>query len=381
MRKSMLKILPKALLTLPFAGLLMGNSSCQQSASAPPVRALKKIIDIGTISASNLQIPGGGTFDFASVAEQEDYVAFSASDGFAMRYLPPLSTVNPSPASSLKMSNKDMSIVMAASAKASSSLGSHWSTEASCMVNLPMAQMHTAVNSFEMVGGGGVTIGYNANGVQAPAVGSLNFQLQSAQLDLSMIATQPLSQAVLGAINVTADQTKTNLSATINLGLFSIGPNYWYQTPLSTVTMNALNKGVAAVKAALTKEEWYTRVLENDDFSLTIIGGDNVNLQLGDEVAVFNDAYYWSGTPCASTYVGGAAQNPVAVIKIIAVGDTISVGQVIMRTDENAVVGAKARLYKLHESATPNPAIDVSTLVNVAPVTPPTTTTLPPKTP
>ncbi|MBX2987410.1 MAG: hypothetical protein KF802_05905 [Bdellovibrionaceae bacterium] len=333
----------------PLAGLLMGNQSCQKQDQAQ-TRELKKIVDLGTISSPNLVIPGVGAFDFKFVANQQIYAILLESEGFALRYLPPVT-----PASSrtevLNGLSANDKLVFRKALDGGSNSQVNWSKEASCMVNMPQARLYGSVNSFEMIGGGGISLGFTPSGTMAGTGigGNLNFQLESAQMDFSLMAAQPVSGGLMAASNVTAKQTKTNINLGINLGMFSLGPSYFYQTPLASVTKNALTLGVKGLKEQLQKEEWFTRVLANHDSHVTIIGGANLNLKKGDEVAIYNELYYWDGEPCASNYRGGGAINPVAIGRIETAAEEISIVKLIQQTDENAVIGAKVKLHRYVE--------------------------------
>lgn len=349
----------KAAALTPLAGLLMGNQSCQQSAP----RELRKIVHMGQIQSQPLVIPGGPTFDFKSVANEQATGVIYAADGFALRSPNPVAFT----ASGMQGKFTKADMQMLAKAGMLETRNNKYSTEASCMVNLPMAKIQGSVNAFEILGGGGITLGFNPSGAYAGiSLASLNFNVDLAQMDLSMRATHPITGNVLSnaAVNVTADQTKTRISAGINLGLFSIGPSFYYQTPLAQVTKNGLSIAVAQLKEKLKTETWYTRVLANHDTEITVVGGKDVNLVVGDQLAIYNDVYYWDGEPCASTYRGGTSVNPVAIIQIEAVGDEVSMGKVIQQTDTNSVVGARAAVYKLYDpnakaAAAKTPAVQV----------------------
>lgn len=344
------KILTRAMMLVPAAGLLMGNSSCQQAAST---RAFKKIVDLGQIQAPSLQIAPGENFDFRFVMNQQAYGVFMESEGFALRYNPPL-VVTSSGTSQLNLSAKDTSLFQKAVAQASSAPFVNYSKEASCMVYLPQAKIYGSVNSFEAVGGGGLSIGFNptSGALSGLSTASVSFNLQSAQLDMSMTAVRPLTNGVLASVNVDAKRSKMNFSAAINFLMISIGPSFWYQTPLSQVTKNALTLAVDALKTDLASEEWYTRVLANHDTEITIIGGSSIGFKVGDQLNFYNETYYWDGTPCASTYRGGVAVDPVATGEIISIGDEISIVKVTKQTDENVVVGAKVKLLQLAPETT-----------------------------
>ncbi|HRO66144.1 MAG TPA: hypothetical protein PL182_01115 [Pseudobdellovibrionaceae bacterium] len=353
---------------LPLAALLMGNESCQKQVEAPKARELKKIVEMGRMSSPLMVIPGVTNFDFGFVANQQLYGVLMESDGFALRYLPPLSSSTIDSAVSSNLSQNDVAIFRKARLSGGSvNQAANWSKEASCMVNLPMAKVSGSVNAFEIVGGGGLTIGFTPSGAHngGGLSGDLGVQLQYAQMDLSMMAIRSLTNGTMAAVNVTAKQTKTNINVGINLGMFRLGPSFFYQTPLASVTKNALIKAVTGLKENLAKEEWYTRVLANHDSHLTIIGGRNVNLEKGDQLAVYNELYYWHGEPCGSQYIGGAAQDPVAIAEVESVGDEISIVKLIKQSDENAVIGAKVTAYKLIEK--PKTGTNTDDLTDVGP--------------
>jgi hypothetical protein len=177
---------------------------------------------------------------------------------------------------------------------------------------------------------------------------SIGINIQWAQLDVSMMATHPLTQGLLAAANINSKQTKTQVNFALNVGAFTIGPSAYYQTPLAKVTEKALKSGVDSLYSQLKgQEEWYSRVLMNHDTHLVILGGTNVKAKVGDQFNIYNELYYWDGDPCNSKYYGGGASAPVATIQLDWVGDEVSRGKVITQTDENPVLGAKVKILKL----------------------------------
>lgn len=348
-----MKKLMKAAVLVGGAAMMMGNQKCEQKAQTTDARVLKKIVDLGAIRSSPINFPTGGSFDFQFVANQQIYAVMLDSKQFAFKYNPPIA-VPPAQATGdqnfFNLTKADGQMMKAFSeAVGQSNYSLQYAKTAWCMVNLPQAKISGAVNSFEILGGGGLKLGFTPAGAYSPSIGG-DFNVESAQLDLSLVATRPLTSSVMGAANVTSKQTKTKVSFGLNFGAFSIGPSAYYSTPLANVTKNALTKGVSDLSNQLTKEEWYTRVMANHDTHVVVVGGLDVNLEVGDQLLVYNEDYYWEGEPCNSKYLGGGAQasSAVAKIEIDWVGDEISRGRVIEQNDENAVVGAKVKLYKMH---------------------------------
>lgn len=346
------------------AGLMMGNEKCQQQ----PVkeRALKKIVEMGTIKSSPIIFPGGTSFDFQFVANQQIYGVLTESEHFTLRYAPPIA-IPPSQASVgdtnfFNLSKADGQMMKAFAQEAGKdNYAVEYSKTAWCMVNLPQARIEGSVNSFEMIGGGGITIGFTPAGQVSNGLTSAGLNLEWAQLDLSMMALRPLTSKVMAASNVTTKQTKTKVSFGLNFGAFSIGPSAYYQTPLAQVSKNGLKLGVSDLDTKLKSEEWYTRVMANHDTHLVVVGGTDVGLEAGDQLLVYNEDYYWDGEPCNSRYLGGgaAAGSAVAKIEIDWVGDEISRGKVIEQNDYNAVIGAKVKLFKFHAADYVPPAAGV----------------------
>ncbi|MFZ4405182.1 MAG: hypothetical protein ACOYOK_13865 [Pseudobdellovibrionaceae bacterium] len=342
--------------------LNMGNKGCSKKPEAPPPRQLKKIIELGQIVSPMIQLPNGGAFDFQFVANQQIYGVLAASDMFAVREAPPIA-VNPSammPGESLFNFNKmDMDLLSKSAADAGQyNLQAAFSQTAWCMVNLPQARIGGSINAFELIGGGGITVGFGVAGAHdITNVPEAGFYVDFAQLDLSLRAYPPLGKSLLGAVNVTSQQTKTKVAAKFNLGAFSVGPEFYYQTPLAAVTKKGLSTGITQLAALKTMaaDEWYSRVLMDHDKFVSIIGGRDVNLEVGDELLIYNEEYAWSGEPCNSEYIGGVGTGDATLYGkgiVVSVGDQLSRVEITEISSTSGQmrpqVGAKVKLSKLH---------------------------------
>lgn len=350
------KKLLKATILVAGAAMTMGNQKCEENPQTTSERTLKKIVELGAIRSSPVIFPGGGAFDFQFVANQQIYGVLMESKEFALKYNPPIAIppqdARPGDAGFFNLTKADGQMMKTfAEAAGKDNYNVQYAKTAWCMVNIPQAKLAGSVNSFELIGGGGLTLGFTPNGAYPTnGLASAGINVEWAQLDLSMMALRPLTSKVMAAANVTSKQTKTKVNFGLNFGAFTLGPSAYYQTPLAQVTKNALVKSVGSLNEQLKKEEWYTRVLANHDTHLVIVGGTDVNLEPGDQLLVYNEDYYWEGEPCDSRYLGGGAQagSAVAKIEIDWVGDEISRGRVIEQNDNNAVIGAKVKLFKFH---------------------------------
>ncbi|MNK90331.1 hypothetical protein D3C87_1103790 [compost metagenome] len=355
----------KVILLCGGALLTMGNQKCEDK------RTLKKIIQMDGITSPALTLPGGGTFDFQSVANQQIYAVLSESPEFTFRLLPPV-VVPPAGNSAIqaKSTNNDLqynltpSDQLAMNEFSAISKATTLSLQAQgeipvendiiawCLVNQPQARISGNVNAFEMVGKGGITIGFSPAGDHAVnGIGSASLKIELAQLDLSMKALRPITDKVLTATNVSSKQTKTKLNLSINWAEWAAKPSVFYQTPLAQVTKNALTKAVKNLGEQLKSEEWSTRVLAYQWDHIVVVGGTDVGLEAGDQLLIYNEDYYWEGEPCNSRYLGGgaAANAAIAKIEVVWVGDEISRGRIIERTEDSPVQGAKVKLFKFRD--------------------------------
>jgi hypothetical protein len=355
----------KVILLCGGALLTMGNQKCEEK------RTLKKIVQMDGITSPTLTLPGGGTFDFQSVANQQIYAVLTESPEFTFRLLPPVvvppandSTIQAKAVSTEPQYNLSASDKLAMREFNTSSTAEKISLMAQeetpvqndivawCLVNLPQAKLSGNVNAFEMVGKGGITIGFSPTGDHATnGIGSASLKIESAQLDLSMKAIRPLTDKVLTATNVSSKQTKTKLNLSINWGEWAANPSVFYQTPLAQVTKSALTKAVKNLGEQLKSEEWSTRVLAYQYDHVVVVAGIDVGLEAGDQLLIYNEDYYWEGEPCNSRYLGGgaAAGSAVSKIEIEWVGDEISRGRVIEHTEDSPLQGSKVKLFKFHD--------------------------------
>ncbi len=359
------KNLLKAITLVSTAGLMMGNQSCQQQAAS---RSYRKIVEMGSIQAQPIQLPDGSTFDFKYVANQQLYGVISQSTQFTLRTSAPIAG-DPSLASSsslaqssaFNLSKADLSMLQKSFDAKQMDFRAAFSRTAWCMVNLPQARIYGSINSFEIVGGGGIKLGYTpAGSIFAGIAGAnANISVQFAQMDLSMRAMPALGTTVLGAVDINSTQTKTNVGLNIDFGLFEVGPSAYYSTPLATVTKNGLIKGLSGVAADMDSKpsnDWYSRVFADQDTSLVLVGGADVGYEVGDQLDIYNEQYSWSGEACNSTYQGSTgigADSYYGRVEITSVGDQLAQAKVI-QIDPNASqgfasVGAKVIAYKTHE--------------------------------
>lgn len=347
----------KVIVLVGSAGVMMGNQKCEQQPQAK-ARTLKKIVEMGAMKSSPFLVPGGGSFDFQFVANQQLYGVIAESGDFTVRNAPTISgdPTNPEVENPISLTPGDEKLLAKSMSEAKQSdFRAEFSRTAWCMVNLPQAKLGGSVNAFEMIGGGGITVGFSPNGNSGLGVGG-DFDVEYAQLDVSMHALPPLGKSRLADVNINAKQTKTKVSFKINFGAFGVGPKYYYQTPLASVTKTALKTGVTSLATAMSKDKWYTRVFMDHDTHVTIVGGRDVNLEVGDRLRIYNEEYAWAGEPCNSQYLGSVGlgeDSYYATVEVVSVGDELSRVKVVEfapnSMQRRALVGGKVVLDKLRE--------------------------------
>jgi hypothetical protein len=360
MNSSILKIV--ALGTV--AGLMMGNTSCQnQTAPAPQARVLRRLVEVGKISAQPIQLPDNQVFDLQFVINQQFPDVLVGSQQYTVinrdmaSTLPapgtPLAPGTPAKSAS-NLSVRDEAVLNKIGVGADAWYGSQ---EAECLINMPQFRLDGVVNSYEWVSGGGLTVGYSPTGSHTVTNVGGSVHFDKAQMDLTLRALNPVDRKIMDVANVTQNQIKTKVAFDISFGTISIGPEFYYQKGLAEVTKEALNLALASLRVLTDSEPWYTRAGEVQDNFVTIVGGDDIKLQAGDQVSFQNARYRWDSEKDAcdpAHYIGYTAGQVVALGTVVDVGDHISTVQI----DQNSMkadimLGAMVKMVKM---AAPAPA-------------------------
>jgi hypothetical protein len=340
----------------------MGNEKCSNSPGdeTTKTRKLKKIVDVGQIGSRLIDMPGGQKFDFQFVINQQIYPVLQKSEGFWFRYKPPFNE-NPSQLTShvefkdMNLSEMDVALLEKTFGKIAADPIK--SDEISCLANLPQYQLWGTVNSFELMSKIGLGIGFTRTGsLPVTGIPSLNFGVETYQLDMNMVATHPLTMTQYAGTNVTAKQTRTQVDFSLPLSNLLLDPSFYFQTPLARVSYNALEKAVKDIQEQLDSKEWYTRVLMADEHVATILAGSNHNVQKGDIFDIYNEKTIWGSdngeipVPCESKYLGSIeSEQPIATVEIVSVSDDISNGKVVFESGMPMRMGAKVKIRKLLE--------------------------------
>lgn len=352
----------KTLILIATGFLLMGNEKCEKQpvVEEPKKRELKKIVDVGLLKSAMIDMPGGQKFDFQFVLNQQIYPVLQKSESFWFRYKPPFNEAASQLGSNIELSsmnltNNDIDL-FERSFEQQALPRSIKSDEISCLVNFPQYRLHGSINAFELVNRIGLGLGFTPTGSYNPAgIIGLNFQVENYQLDMTLLASHPLTDGVDAATNVSSKQTRTLVEFTLPINNLVIDPSYYSQTPLARVSYKAIETAVKQINEQLLKKDWYTRVLYADEHVATILAGSSHNVQKGDVFNIYNEKTFWASSqgevpvPCQSKYEGSIDGEPIATIEIFDVSDEIAAGKVVFESGVPIKMGAKVKIQKLLE--------------------------------
>lgn len=352
----------KTLILLGTGLLLMGNQSCEKPVvDAPKARKLKKIVDVGLVQSRLIDMPGGSKFDFQYVINQQIYPVLQASEGFAFRYKPPFNESPSQLGSNIKFADMNLATndvqLLERTFGRTAVPNVIMSDEIACLVNLPQYRLWGTINSFELMNKIGLGLGFTTAGAYTTnGIPGISFGVETYQLDMNMVASNPVSSEVYAAANVTAKQTRTQLEFTLPLSNLMIDPSFYFQTPLARVSYNALENSIKQIQEQLdSKQEWYTRVLYADEQVATILAGSNHNIQKGDVFNIYNEKTFWISengeipVPCESKLQSTLDGEPIASIEIFDVSPEAAAGKVVFESGIQIKMGAKVKIRKLVE--------------------------------
>ena len=300
------------------AAPLMGNQGCDEKKD-PATRVLKKKVDLGDIKAREFTLPGGTVFDVGPLvnAQLKDLLAINPDFLVASVGISPLQAV-PVPA---------------------------------CIQERSQFRLSGTVNAFEFTTGVGVKIGYSPNGEfnGGTQVGA-NVKVDSSQMELSMLATDPLSGTLAGSGVSDSKETQTKIGANVDFNEFKINPEAFLKTPLATVTRKAIEGALKRLGEVTRAVEWEAQIVEDRDNFMVFNAGSRSRVQVGDKFVVHNLYHYWANQPCKSKYQGNipTTDYPLAILEVVELGEDLSKAKVLVRQGyERVEVGARVRIQEL----------------------------------
>lgn len=351
----------------------MAAEGCSEAAS----RQLKMEVEIGRIDAHAVKMPSGEVLDFPYVAN----TLFQAS----MLNSAYFNVANPLPSTGKLTLNRTTQLQSGYSANDRSMLSKFGllrsggefrvqavSPDVACLMSAPQAVIKGDIISFALTWGVGIGVGYGQGGIPLPTGGTIGggIDFSSSELQMAMRADEPLS----GRTDVITDTvtSKSDIKLHIDLGVgIPLGLDFFFKEPITNVVKAAYSKAQNQIvqdyiKKRSTKgtwnEIWNARVIEdkeiaNNDTHIAFRAGTRSNIKIGDTFDVISMRYQWKGVPCQSAldYQIPASNVPLANIKIIAVGDIVSVGEVLASPNTKPIsAGDIVRLVQLVENQKKN---------------------------
>lgn len=305
-------------------------------------RRLKKLVEVGFLQSQPMNLANGENFDFGFVANAQMFDLLRQSDRFVM------------PGRSREMIRSG-EFVSAEFKEVESTVGHSYvrpanaMLDAACLLDSPQVVISGAVQSFQLTSQTGIRFGFGPIGRIGFAIPAARLAFSRAQLDLSLEAEDRWDRIVVGAAQGTATQTSRDIDLSINFGLFSFGPRYYFESPLATVTRTALSSAILSVAQQLDEEPWHARLVEDRDTHVIIDAGSRAGLTEGDVLEVYNETHRWKGKPCESEYdrsVPGSIR-PVAVGRVVRTTPMAAIVEITEQGFQNPAVGARVTVREL----------------------------------
>lgn len=333
----------------------MGNEGCEKTEEEPG-RKLRKRASISKITTpKDLALPGGDRVDFSYLANSQISHVVSEHDEF----IPSQGAygVTNSFSEMGALSYQDFSTMLNWERKYGVSVLSLSDSSPNCIRYAPMVDISGAIESFEIVGSGGLTFGFGPNVPGNPARVAAKFFVQRAKLHANFQAYHPLRlESPLATGRVPANHTTVDIEANIDFGLARVGLSWFYETPLAEASYNALSASLKDMAQDYDRKAsannlpvWETKLREDHDQFVTIYGGAHDGLQVGDEIEIYNVNYFWTGEPCKSRFEGSSRvrkSGPDGIYRIVDTLDFISRAEPVVVPSSPLKPGAQVLLHR-----------------------------------
>lgn len=196
-----------------------------------------------------------------------------------------------------------------------------------CLDNRVDYVLNTDVVDFEMIGGGGVKAGFTPTGIPLTSI-SFGVEYSQGQLQTMMHLVDPLKPDV-PFVDVGGQAAARNIEFSADFTIALMNPDgldFWYSTPISKVTENALTDNLTNLSTQLQSMDttpWWTtvsRLYGSTGFIIPV--GENAGVVVGDEFKVMDVTYeFEKGVPCGGDLmmpiVNSAQPKAIGVVKSV----------------------------------------------------------------
>ncbi|MGE3759903.1 MAG: hypothetical protein AB7H97_19205, partial [Pseudobdellovibrionaceae bacterium] len=265
-----------ALVAVAFS--MMGNKGCEQKPPPEgPRTTLRERIMFEQITSNPVNLGQGGQFDFGFVANAQMYTTLQNSNRFSIFY----GSANTVAQSNSRRALPDEELFGTWAFEAGYAPMATYSEVQKCLLNRTQVVVRGAIRSFEASTGGGIGIGFGPNfGLKLPI--SLGLKIKKANLDVGLEAYSPFTSHQIATGEAIGKQTETNLDFSIDLGGITLGPSYWFKTPLAEVTRNAFYMALQNLIKNMDNvgHKWSSFVVADHDTHVVVQGGKDVNMKV-----------------------------------------------------------------------------------------------------
>lgn len=225
------------------------------------------------------------------------------------------------------------------------------SRDTSCLVSKPQYDLNLSVKSLEISNGGKIQFGFTP--ASSVALTGLSFSMDKSILNLGIQAWSGLTGDLVKSLNHEEPKKDYGGGIGIQLGPVNIGPQFYKKTGLQQVTRKGILNTFNKLTAATEKDEWYSRVVLNEDEEIVFWGGKELNIKKGDiftveesrVLTVNNGVWTCSDQDAILTEVPGGVYT--WQVEAVAVGQNITRAKVLNpNPDMNIETGFKVRLEK-----------------------------------
>lgn len=221
-----------------------------------------------------------------------------------------------------------------------------------CEVQTSDYELDTHINSFVMYSKLSGDVGFDIAKGFLKLIG-INISLEKGVMDMMMDLIDPIDpQTPLVDVHESATLKKFQFDAHIDLVKAGAGFNYFYQTPLSELTLKTIENNFLALVKQLNKVQstWRTNVVVHSEVSSVIIPvGSIAGIKTGDTFRIYNVENIWKGEPCGSQFVMSRklTQEPVALARAVQVETNATALIVYQGNGEFIQQGARVEIHEL----------------------------------
>ncbi|MEZ0390609.1 MAG: hypothetical protein ACAH59_00235 [Pseudobdellovibrionaceae bacterium] len=331
----------KILILLPIALLSMANQKCEDK---PQSRELRRRVELGMITAPQIQLPEGGKFDFQFAANAQLQDVLRKTQSFSTSTMDGTFELEQMTMSDREEFNRcDDDVLTSENSLQAKARGEH-SIVATCMINAPQASINGAVTGFELTNSVGLTV----NLIGSTPI-SAGFQAKKAVLTMAFDADDPF----IDGHHLASSTPKANRREfSVNFGYGFLGFNGYFKSDLAGVVHKAMTSGILDLKKQMDQNSpWFATILRNCDTHILINAGGaaDAGLKEGDVLEVYNVQYEWKGKICESQLQNSIPDTdpgkPIAVAVVRRVGDTVSRAEIIQQDSNGTKIQPGSRVY------------------------------------